>query len=163
MQEDMKNKDFVQVYWSTIGTITVLAEKNIKAFKLFMLIMNNMDGYNALCVSNLALQEMPQCSRCTVIRATKYLKEQGLIYTYKLGTSNVYVMNPEVVWTSYSNQKAYCKFPANVLLVMTENNIYLEHPKALNKLKQVDTAHVQNSARNKKELKKIGEQMNANL
>lgn len=163
MKEELKNKDFVQVYRPTIGAITAVAEKNIKAFKLFMLIMSNMDVYNALVVSNVTLQEMMQCSRCTVIRATKYLKEQGLISTYKSGTTNVYVINPDVVWTSYSTQKAYCRFPANVLLTATENNIYLENPKALNSLKQVDTMYVQKSVRQKRELEKLGEELNANL
>lgn len=163
MKKQIKNKDFVQLYRGTIGPIINLAETNVTAFKLFMIIIGHMDGYNALCISNIALQELMGCSKNTVIRTIKYLREQGWIFVHKVGTSNVYVTNPELVWTSYSTQKAYCKFPANVMLTPTENSDYLNNPKAVNRFKQIDSDYIKECAKNKEYMEKLGEQINANL
>lgn len=163
MEEKQKNKDFIQLYREVIGSVVELAKKNIRAFELFMIVVKNMDGYNALCISNAVLCELMQCSKSTVIRATKFLKKEGWIDIYKTGNSNVYVINPDVVWTSYANQKAYCKFPANIMLTSTQNDNYLDNPKAVNYYKQIDNNYVQAYGKKRKELKQIGESANVDL
>ena len=138
MDNEQKNKDFVQVYRDHLDDIARLAGENYTAYKLLMLLCKHMDGTNALCVSNIALQELLECGKATICRAIKYLKDNGWICVLKSGTSNVYIVNPDVAWTSYGNQKKYCKFQANVILSSSENAEYLNNPKATTHFKTVD-------------------------
>lgn len=139
MTEEQKNRDFIQLYRNHIDDVARLARENGKAYDLFMLLIKHMDGTNALCVSNNVLQELLQCGKATVCRAIKYLKDNGWICVLKSGTSNVYIVNPEIAWTSYGNQKQYCKFQANVLLSSSENAEYLKNPNATTHYKTIDS------------------------
>ena len=133
--EEQKNKNFVQFYRPYLDELTKIAGENYTAYKLLMLLCKHMDGGNALCVSNVALSELLDISSRTVQRAVKYLKDNGWVCIMKSGTSNVYIINPDVAWTSYGNQKTYCKFQSNVLISATENNEYLKNTNANNPFK----------------------------
>lgn len=133
-----QNKDFVQLYRPFIDDVANLAFENKQAYKLFMFFVKHMDGVNALCVSNLALMEILQCSQPTVTRSVKYLKDNGWMDVLKSGTSNVYIINPDVAWTSYANQKEYCKFKSNVILSSSENAEYLKNRKATTRFKTIN-------------------------
>lgn len=138
MTEEQKNRDFIQLYRDHVDDVARLARENGKAYDLFMLLIKHMDGTNALCVSNKALQELLDCSKPTVCKAINYLRDNGWICVLKNGTSNVYIVNPDVAWTSYGNQKQYCRFQANVLLSSSENAEFLNNPKATTHFKTVD-------------------------
>lgn len=138
-----QNHDFVMYFRPFMDELTKMAGENYTAYRLFQLLCKHMDGTNALCVSNNALQELLDCSKATICRATKYLKENGWIDVLKSGTSNVYIVNPDVAWTAYGDQKAYCKFQANVLLSATENAEYLKNPKATTHYKTVSNEFMQ--------------------
>jgi len=137
--EEQKDKNFVKFFRPFMDEVTKMAGENYTAFKLFQLLCKHMDGYNALCASQQVLMELLDVSRPTIGRAIKYLKENGWICVLKSGTSNVYIVNPNVAWTSYGNQKEYCKFQANVLLSATENNEFLNNSKATTHFKTIDT------------------------
>lgn len=149
MTEDQKNKDFVQLYRSHIDDITTLAMTNGTAFELFMLLIKHMDGSNALCVSNKVLQEILGKSKQTICNAVKYLRENGWICVLKSGTTNVYVVNPEVSWTSYANEKSYCRFNGSFLLSSSENAEYLKNPKATTHYKTIDPGFIEAVKQNK--------------
>lgn len=149
MTEEQKNKDFIQLYRNQVDNIATLAGENYTAYKLLMLLIKHMDGTNALCVSNNALQELLSCGKATVCRSTKYLKDNGWICILKNGTANVYIVNPEVAWTSYGNQKQYCKFQANVLLSSSENAEYLNNSKATTHFKTIDSDFIKSVQANK--------------
>lgn len=85
------NKDFMM-------NIAKLGSEKPTAFKVFMFISQNMDANNALCVSMKALGEALGFSRTTLSRTVKYLKENEWLYIRKLGTLNVYIINPEIIW-----------------------------------------------------------------
>lgn len=153
-EQDKKNKDFVQFYRPFMDEITRLAREQPRAFDLFMLISKHMDGMNALCVSQQALTELLGFSRQTVSKATKYLKDNGWMCVLKSGSSNVYIINPRVAWTSYDNQKQYCKFQSNVLLSASENNEYLKSSQAFSHFKTVDTEFVDAMQRKHDEFEK---------
>ena len=72
----------------------------------------------------------------------------------KSGTSNVYIVNPDVAWTSYGNQKQYCKFQANVLLSSSENAEYLNNPKATTHFKTVDSEFMKSVQANRERYEK---------
>lgn len=144
MTEEQKNKNFIQLYRNHVDDITNLALENSTAFKILMLLIKHMDGNNALCVSMVSLGEILHISRQAISKNIKYLKDNGWVCVLKNGTSNVYIVNPDIVWTSYSNQKNYCKFQANVLLSGTENAEYLHNPEAFTKFKTIDTEFIKN-------------------
>jgi len=151
MNEEQKNKNFIQLYRDHIDDIAKLAGENYSAYKLFMLLCKHMDGTNALCASYQVLTELLSTSVSTLKRAVKYLKDNGWICVLKSGTSNVYIVNPDIAWTSYANQKKYCKFQANVLLSSTENAEYLNNPKATYRFKTVDTEFIKNMLASREE------------
>lgn len=151
MTKESKNDNFVQLYREHINDIANLALSNKPAYRLFMLLIEHMDGTNALAVSNAALQELLGYSKVTVCKAIKFLKDNGWVCILKNGTSNVYVVNPEVAWTSYDNQKKYCKFNANVLLSSTENAEYLNNPNASTHFKTIDAEFMKTAQRKRKQ------------
>lgn len=136
--EDNKNKDFVQLYRNHIDDIVQLASSNATAHKLLMFLIKHMDGSNALCASYAVLGELLGVSYRTVMRAAAYLRDHGWVQILKSGNTNVYVVNHSVAWTSYANQKSYCKFDGTILLSSTENAEYLKNPDATTHYKTID-------------------------
>ena len=112
--------DFIQLNNNKIGSLIDLVDKNPQAMKVLLFVMQNMDGYNALVCSYAVLEERFKISHATVWRHVKYLKEHGYIYAQKTGSSNVYILSPELGWKSYGSNLKYCKFPANVILSYNE-------------------------------------------
>ena len=161
MTEEQKNRDFIQLYRDHIDDVAKLARDNGKAYDLFMLLVKHMDGTNALAVSNIALSELLQVTTRTVQRAVKYLKDNGWVCVLKSGTSNVYIVNPDVAWTSYGNQKQYCKFQANVLLSSSENAEYLKNPNATTHFKAVDNEFMKSVQEKQKQFEKEYEMFKA--
>lgn len=163
ISEEQKNSDFIQLYRSHIDDITRLAREQPTAYDLFMLLCKNMDGYNAIGVSMVALTELMNLSRQSISKAIKYLKENGWLCVLKSGTSNLYIVNPDVVWSSYGNQKQYCKFQATVLLSSSENNEYLKNRNAFNKFKTIDTEFIKSVQTKKEEHDKRTKEVNNDI
>ncbi len=124
MEQDAKNSNFVQLYRGAIDELTNLS-KNQTAYRLFMFLVKHMDGLNALCVSGKALSEFLGLSRQTISLNVKFLRDNGWIDVLKQGTSNVYIVNSDVVWTSYDYQKKYCRFQGNILLSDRESKEWI--------------------------------------
>jgi hypothetical protein len=59
-------------------------------------------------------------SRQTISKAVNLLKEHGFLYVYKAGTTNVYTLNPEIAWKNHGDKVVYSRFPANVMLSLSE-------------------------------------------
>lgn len=159
MTEEQKNRDFIQLYRSHIDDIAKLARDNPRAYDLFMLLIKHMDGTNALCVSMQALSEIMNLSRQSLSKSVKYLKDNGWICVLRNGSSNVYIVNPNVAWTSYGNQKKYCKFQANVLLSSSENARYLNNPKAISHFKTIDSEFIKTVQTKTKALKQTFDEL----
>lgn len=138
-----ENRNFVQLYRPYIDAMESILDESLAAHKVLMFIIKHMDNNNALCVSMKALQEILGYSRQTLSKAVKYLKENGWLCVMKSGTSNIYIINPEVAWTSYGSQKMYCKFHANVIVTPSENAEYLNNAKASTKYKHIDDTFIE--------------------
>ena len=142
-ERNRENKDFVMFFRPFMDELTKMAGDNYTAYKLFQFFCKNMDGTNALIVSTTALSEIMNVSTKTIQRAVKYLKENGWVCVMKSGTSNVYIVNPDVAWTAYADQKATCSFKADVILSGTENAEYLKNPKATSHYKRINEEFMQ--------------------
>lgn len=130
-----KFKNFYQINKQHSDKLVALALKNPKANALLLFILNNMDGLNALQCSSIVLQEALGMSRTTIYRLIKYLQANGFIAILKSGTNNVYVVNDDLAWSSWGNNKQYCKFPATVILSGSENAEFLQNLKVAKKSK----------------------------
>lgn len=115
------NKDFVMLYRHFISQIADLGMQDAQALRVLLFLVRHMDTKNALAVPMSLISDILELSRQTVSAKIKFLSDNGWITIYKLGRQNVYVVNPDVVWTAYGDQKSYCRFEANVLLSDKDN------------------------------------------
>lgn len=92
------------------------------AYRVFRFLAQHMDNFNAILISNSTLQEIFDCSRTTVYRAIKKLEKDNFIQIYKSGTSNVYALNDNIVWSSWGKNKKYSKFSAKIVLSESEQD-----------------------------------------
>ena len=112
--------EFYQINKKNSSVLRECLDINPTALKLLLFLFDNMDKYNAVMCSYAVFQESLNMSKPTITRCIRYLKDNGLIYVFRSGTSNVYVANPDVVWNSWGYNKKYCKFPANIILAKSE-------------------------------------------
>lgn len=112
--------NFYQVNKDNSEYLRSCLDENPKALKLLFFVFDHMDKYNAVMCSYQVFQEALGISKATVQRCIKYLKDNGFLYVYKSGSSNVYVANKDLVWNSWGNNVEYCEFPANIVLSASE-------------------------------------------
>jgi Fe2+ or Zn2+ uptake regulation protein len=112
------------MYREHMPEIRWLTDKSGKASNILSFIMEHMDYQNTLMCSYQVFMDYFNISSDTVRRCVKLLKDNGFIDILKSGTSNVYIVNHEVAWCSWDNQKKYCKFSGNVLVSAAENKDY---------------------------------------
>lgn len=115
-------KKWFQLNRDTTLLLMEVAKKSPYAMQVWNFFTAYMDNHNAIMVSYKAMQEILDISRATISRAIKILEEAGLLYTYKSGNANVYVLNPEAIWKRWAKEKKYCVFPANVILSLSEQD-----------------------------------------
>ena len=133
-EKEKKNSNFVMIYREHMPEIRWLMKKSRYASNIFNFILEHMDYNNALMCSYQVFMDYFEISKDTVRLAIKILKENGFIDILKSGTNNVYIVNQEIAWTSWDNQKKYCKFQGNILISATENKDY-EYRKQFDRLK----------------------------
>lgn len=125
-QEELKRQRkspfsrFYQVNKDNSEYLRSCLKENPKALEVLFFIFDHMDKYNAVVCSYKVFQEALGMGQATVARSIKYLKDNGFLYVYKTGTSNVYVANKDLVWNSWGNNVEYCEFPANIILSASE-------------------------------------------
>lgn len=119
-----RNNNFVMMYREHMPELRWLMKTSGIASSILNFIMEHMDNMNALICSYTVFEDYFEISSSTVKRAIKLLKDSGFIDILKSGTSNVYIVNNNVAWSSWQNQKKYCKFEGKVLVSATENKDY---------------------------------------
>ena len=111
---------FYQVNKKNSAHLRKCLEENPQALKILLFLFDHMDHYNAVMCSYTVFSEVLGISSATITRSIKYLKDNGFIYIYKSGTSNVYVANNDLAWNSWGTNVKYCKFPTNIVLSSSE-------------------------------------------
>lgn len=119
-----KNRNFVQLYRDNMPELRWLMAKSGIASSLLFFILEHMDTKNALACSYGVFEDYFEVSRTTIYRAIKLLDENGFIDVLKMGSSNVYVVNTDVAWSSWENQKQYAQFEGKMLVSRKENKDY---------------------------------------
>lgn len=123
-EEEKKNANFIQLYRENLPELRWLMSKHPFASSVLFFIIEHMDTKNALACSFAVLEDYFGKSRMTIHRAIKVLEENGFIDILKMGTSNVYVVNHQIAWTSYNTNKKFAKYEGNILVSKKENKDY---------------------------------------
>lgn len=116
-------KQFYQINSAEASKFTQLIAKEPKAAAILNFMFELMDKTNALMCSHKVLQKRFDISESTVKRAIKILRDGGFIHVYKSGSSNVYVVNPNLAWKTYGKNAKYCDFPATIVLDYDEQEV----------------------------------------
>lgn len=120
-KERNKNYNFIQFYRHNMTAYRKLMLKNPTAASIFFFLSEHMTTQNAVSCSSRVLEEETKKSRTTVWKSVKYLEENGYLMVLKSGHTNVYVLNPNVVWAAGKTGKPYCTFEGPILLAKSEN------------------------------------------
>lgn len=121
-----KNYDFVQFERSGMDSVRKMIIDNPTAANIFIFLSKHMNKVNAVSCSQVLLQEIVNRSRVTVQRAIKYLEENNFVSVFKQGNTNVYTMNPSVVWASHKYNRKYCTFEGKMLVSKKENEAFFK-------------------------------------
>lgn len=127
--------DFAQLNLKNTEYLISLNNHNPNALNILLFFMQHATGLNKVMMSQKAIMEYFGLSRSTVARSITVLKKQGFIYILKSGTSNVYILNDDLVWKSWGKNHQYCEFPVNVILSMSEQTDYKKNFSKLKKSK----------------------------
>lgn len=118
---DRKNGSFVQYDESNLTIVRDLIKKNPVAADIFMFLSQHMNRQNAIVCPSKVLEEITGKARTTVSNAIKLLKDEHYVCTLKSGTTNVYVLNPSLVWKAWRTGKPYCEFDGKIFISKSEN------------------------------------------
>lgn len=113
---------FYKFYQHSFPVMNKMLSEMPKALEMFNFLIHNMGNNNALVISQNALSDALKCSRSTVARCTKYLKEKNAIELYKSGNTNIYAVNSDIVWVGDDDKKAYSVFNAKVYITLNEQD-----------------------------------------
>ena len=134
-EKERKNSNFYMFYKTKESSAKVrsLIKKNAVAAMLFMFLAEQADRNNAVVASGKALASLLEVSEATISRALKVLTEKketgepSYLEIVKSGGTNVFILNPEIVWSAWRTGKDYCLFGnAKVLLSTDEQDMALK-------------------------------------
>lgn len=115
-------KVFGQVNLSTESRMArcALIRKSPVAAQIWEFLMEQADKYNAVVCSREVLEQALNYGTATIARGIKVLKEMKFIDIKKSGTTNVYLLNRELVWKSWGTNYRYAEFGAKVIIAESE-------------------------------------------
>ena len=97
-----------------------LIRKYPPAMEMFIFLMKHMDKRNALVCSYRVLMEALDYSESTIKRAIRVLKEEKFVQIKKSGTTNVFLLNADLLWKSWGKNHQYAEFEAKLLIAKSE-------------------------------------------
>lgn len=116
--ESKKNHDFVQ--FTRSGLASMMLIKNPFSMRIFMFLAKEMDKQNGLIVSQSTLSDIFETTRQTISASLKDLIEKKLVKTLKSGSSTIYCLNTNVVWTQERTNLHLARFKATVIISKDE-------------------------------------------
>ena len=116
-----RGDNFTQVYPAGWQRIRALMKHDPNAAALYAFFAEQMGPDGTLCASRTTLAEALGIGERTVSRHVASLEKLGAIVVLKVGTANVYCLNPAEVWKSFANSKPYAAFTTKTLVGKSEN------------------------------------------
>ncbi len=120
--EGKKNHNFVQLYRDNLDKIGELARKNSMAISILFYFFKSINRQNSVIVNQMVLAEHFDVTRQTINTAIKNLKKMGFINILKTGGQCIYVINSDVVWTTYNDKRTTATFTAQVVVNLNEQD-----------------------------------------
>ena len=120
VKEPTGQMKFAKVYsrgWQTIIKIAI----NPTALRVYTFIAEHCDHLNALVCPVEVIMEELECSKSTVLRATKWLHDNKHLTIIKVGTANAYILDHRDIWKNYDEYKKFCAFGAKTLVSKKQN------------------------------------------
>ncbi|EGY29584.1 Firmicute plasmid replication protein [Candidatus Regiella insecticola 5.15] len=121
MVSGRKNPPFGQFTEANIDVVRALVQSNPVAAEIFLFLIQYMNKKNAVVCSSKVLEEITNKSRPTISRAISVLKNSSFVNVMKSGQTNVYILNPHVVWKTWRDEKSFCALEGSILLSKSEN------------------------------------------
>ncbi|MBB4014997.1 hypothetical protein GGR16_000003 [Chelatococcus caeni] len=116
-----KKPHFTKVYKPGWNRIKGLLEGDPTAARVWVFLVENAGHDNVLACSMAILEEELGLHRKTIYKKVKYLSEQGALAIAKMGTANVYILNPHETWKASEEFKNYHAITARALIGKAEN------------------------------------------
>jgi len=132
-----KGPRFVKVYDKGLDALSEVA-KNKMGLQVYLFLVKHCGHDNALVCDRDTIAESLGINVRTVARALTVLKAQGHIHIAKIGTANVYVLDPTEVWKTYEEHKHFCSFGARTLVSKKQNKDFLR--RITHKLPELEAA-----------------------
>lgn len=120
-QEREKAPTFTKVYERGWDRILNLCEKDSNAARLWAFLVRNAGHDNVIACSMQVLQDELCLCRRTISDKVKYLASVGALQVAKMGTANVYILNPHETWKASEEFKNYHAITARALIGKAEN------------------------------------------
>lgn len=114
------NPKFIQVNKANLPAIAFLSAENGLAAGIYFFLSERMTAHNAVACSYTVFQEYFGASRTSVYNAVKLLKEKQFFKIAKMGNTNVYYLNDQIVWQKGAKEREYAEFSATVVLSKSE-------------------------------------------
>jgi hypothetical protein len=96
-------------------------KEDANAARVYAFLAEHMGPDGTLAASRKTLAEALDIGERTVSRHIQTLVKMDSIIVLKMGTANVYCMDPAEVWKSYNNAKPYAAFNTRTLVSKSEN------------------------------------------
>lgn len=90
------------------------------AAQVWDFLVEKADKYNAVVCSSKVLEEALGYCRASISKAVRVLKDTGFIDIKKSSTTNVYLLNKQLVWKSWGKNYKYAEFDAKVIISENE-------------------------------------------
>lgn len=116
-----KNPPFTKVYRPGWDRIKDLLSGDATAARVWVFLVENAGHDNVLACGMTVLEEELGLHRKTISKKIKYLSEQGALIVAKMGTANVYILNPHETWKASEEFKNYHAITARALIGKAEN------------------------------------------
>lgn len=121
MKHGAVNAGFVQVSKMYIAEMKELGRYAQSASQILWTLIEEMNKQNSVMISVPSLSLLTNMSQSSVKRALSLLREQQWIEVLKIGTSNVYRVNSQVVWQDRADGK-WASFDARLVVNWDEQD-----------------------------------------
>lgn len=139
LKED-KNSPFTSFFQTNTSNPTYgIARRQLMkdspiAAQIWDFLSEKADKYNAVVCSSKVLEEALGYKRTSISNAVKILKDRNFVDVKKSGTTNVYLLNRQLVWKSWGKNYKYAEFDAKVIISETEQ----EQPTKIKRVSMIE-------------------------
>ncbi|MDE7398569.1 MAG: ArsR family transcriptional regulator [Oscillospiraceae bacterium] len=90
------------------------------ATQIWEFLLELSDGYNVAMCSVKVFEEALGYTKQSITKALRVLRDMKFVDVKKSGTSNVYLLNMELVWKSWGSNCKYAEFAAKIIISESE-------------------------------------------